>query len=118
MKKRNNKISGWPKLFCSFNAGIFLNIALTILPFGSYGSSWELLAMAGVVCQATLLPCSLLATLDGMTNASVSVAICSLILIFALLGTYIKKLLKENKTKDIAILGLREVIRLLEEKIK
>jgi len=53
-----------------------------------------------------------------MTNASVSVAICSLILIFALLGTYIKKLLKENKTKDIAILGLREVIRLLEEKIK
>ena len=33
-------------------------------------------------------------------------------------GTYIKKLLRDNKTKDIAIVGLREIIRLLEKKIK
>jgi len=40
------------------------------------------------------------------------------VLISAFVGSYIKKILRENKTKDIAIIGLREIIRLYEEQMK
>ena len=48
-------------------------------------------------------------------NLGISI-LCTIIIAFA--WTYIKKLQKENDTKDRAIIGLREIIRLLEEKIK
>jgi len=48
----------------------------------------------------------------------INVILCTLILTVALLWSYVKKILKENRTKDIAILGLREVIKILEEKQK
>lgn len=68
--------------------------------------------------------------LVNVNNAAISVIVCTLVLIFALTGTYIKKLLNDrrrlrydnetlryhNETKDISIIGLKEIIRLLEEK--
>src|SRR6478736_1715476 len=115
MKKTGSTISGWQRSPLQYRCGIFLSIALIILPSGSHGSSWVSLAMEEAGFRAILLQWLYLHISDGAINAMINVILCTLILTVALLWSYVKKILKENRTKDIAILGLREVIKILEE---
>ena len=39
-----------------------------------------------------------------------------LILLGSVVGSYIRKLIRENETKDQAIAGLREIIKLMQER--
>lgn len=74
--------------------------------------------MGEAVYRAILLPQRFSVILASVNSSVISVIVCTLVLVFALVGSYIRKLLRQNRTKDIAILGLREIIRLLEKKIK
>jgi len=118
MKKPDYKITGWQKSFCSFNSGTFLSIACIILPFGLLGSNWAWWGINIAAFQVISLLHWFSLILASVNNAIISVVVCTLVLIFAAVGTYIKKLLKDLDTKDRAIIGLREIIRLLEERQK
>ena len=52
-----------------------------------------------------------------MNEFNIGIVVFCLIILVGI-GTYIKKLLNKNRTKDISIIGLKEIIRLLEKKIK
>jgi hypothetical protein len=104
MKKQDNKIIEWPRLFFGFNAGIFLSIVFIILPFGLHGNSLEWMVMEGADFLVILSQWQFLVFGAGMTSAMVSVFICAFILTIALMGTL--------------IVHLKVVIKILKMEIK